>query len=245
MIKIPVLGFHTQDFPPIEHALDDPNGLLAAGGDLSPDRLIDAYSKGIFPWFDKDQPILWWSPSPRAVLFPDQLHVSRSLRKTLRKQRYRVTMDTAFDQVIRACAEPRDYGEGTWITEEMMDAYNQLHELGLAHSVEAWQDDQLMGGLYGVALGRIYFGESMFSRAADASKVAFVHLVNQLQEWGFQLIDCQVENPHLVSLGSTTIDRDRFKALLNDNIPPLEQLPSLSSAPSSAKWKLNWQYCGG
>ena len=235
MIKIPVLGFHTQDFPPIEHALDDPNGLLAAGGDLSPRRLLDAYSKGIFPWFDKDQPILWWSPSPRAVLFPDQLHVSKSLRKTLRKKIYQVTLDTAFEQVIRACSEPRSYSDGTWITEEMIEAYIQLHRLGYAHSVESWQDGKLVGGLYGIALGRIFFGESMFSRATDASKVAFVYLVSQLKAWGFQLIDCQVENPHLVSLGSTTIDRTEFKALLKHHVPPIEQLISAEKP----KWILD------
>lgn len=240
MIKIPVLGFHTQDFPPIEHALDDPNGLLAAGGDLSPQRLLDAYRRGIFPWYDKDQPILWWSPSPRAVLFPDQLHVSRSLRKTLRRQTYRVTLDTAFERVIRSCSEPRTYSEGTWITEEMIAAYVRLHELGFAHSVEAWQGEELVGGLYGVALGKIFFGESMFSNATDASKVAFVHLVNQLQAWGFQLIDCQVENPHLVSLGSIVIGRSHFKGLLDTHVPELQQL--LLTHPE--KWTLDWQYSG-
>ena len=240
MIKIPVLGFHTQDFPPIEHALDDPNGLLAAGGDLSPDRLIDAYRRGIFPWFDKDQPILWWSPSPRAVLFPDQLHVSRSLHKTLRKQTYHVTMDTAFEQVIRACSEPREYADGTWITEDMIEAYVRLHELGFAHSVEAWRDEKLVGGVYGIALGKIFFGESMFSRSTDASKVAFVHLVNQLKAWDYQLIDCQVENPHLVSLGSMVIGRSHFKGLLETYIPPLQQI--YTTQPQ--KWTLNWQYCG-
>lgn len=239
MIKIPVLGFHTQDFPPIEHALDDPPGLLAAGGDLTPKRLIDAYSKGIFPWFDADQPILWWSPSPRAVLFPDQLHISRSLGKTLRRQRYRVTMDTAFAEVIQACSEPRQYSDGTWITQDMIDAYIHLHELGYAHSVEAWEGDHLVGGVYGIALGKIFFGESMFSRQTDASKVAFVHLVNQLKCWGFQLIDCQVENPHLVGLGSTNISRPQFKALLQQHIPALDHLRT-TIAP---KWSLNLQHC--
>jgi len=239
VIKIPVLGFHTQDFPPIEHALDDPPGLLAAGGDLTPKRLIDAYSKGIFPWFDADQPILWWSPSPRAVLFPDQLHISRSLGKTLRRQRYRVTMDTAFAEVIQACSEPRQYSDGTWITQDMIDAYIHLHELGYAHSVEAWEGDHLVGGVYGIALGKIFFGESMFSRQTDASKVAFVHLVNQLKCWGFQLIDCQVENPHLVGLGSTNISRPQFKALLQQHIPALDHLRT-TIAP---KWSLNLQHC--
>lgn len=239
MIKIPVLGFHTQDFPPIEHALDDPNGLLAAGGDLTPERLVDAYSKGIFPWFDADQPILWWSPSPRAVLFPDQLHISRSLNKTLRKQRYHVTMDAAFPEVIQACSEPRQYSDGTWITAEMIDAYIHLHELGYAHSVESWEGDHLVGGVYGIALGKIFFGESMFSRQTDASKVAFVHLVNQLKCWGFQLIDCQVENPHLVSLGSTNIPRHQFKAMLQQHVPVIDDLRTTVQP----KWSLNWQHC--
>ena len=240
MIKIPVLGFHTQDFPPIEHALDDPNGLLAAGGDLSPERLVDAYSRGIFPWFDQDQPILWWSPSPRAVLFPDQLHISRSLHKTLRKNCFQVTMDQCFAEVIKSCSEPRTYSDGTWITEDMMGAYTLLHELGYAHSVETWQNGQLVGGVYGVALGKVFFGESMFSWRTNASKVAFVHLVKQLQAWGYQLLDCQVENPHLVSLGSTTIDRAKFKTILQAQIPPLPALLQLRSP----KWALQWKYCG-
>jgi len=239
MIKIPVLGFNAQDFPPIEHALDDPNGLLAAGGDLSPATLLNAYSKGIFPWFDDDQPILWWSPSPRAVLFPAQLHISRSLHKTLRKGQFKVTMDTAFARVIRACSEPRTYANGTWITEDMIAAYIAMHQLGYAHSVETWYGDELVGGVYGIALGKVFFGESMFSRRTDASKVAFVHLVKQLQDWGFQLIDCQVENPHLVSLGSTNISRQQFKSLLQKGVPPMQELSKLQPK----KWELDWQYC--
>ena len=238
MIKIPVLGFHTQDFPPLEHALEEPDGLLAAGGDLSPERLLDAYSRGIFPWLDKDQPILWWSPNPRAVLFPEQLHVSRSLRKTLRKGHYQVSLDRQFSRVIRACAEPRHYSEGTWITAEMIHAYERLHRLGHAHSVEAWLDGELVGGLYGVALGRIFFGESMFSRATDASKVAFVHLVGQLARWGYQLIDCQVESPHLTSLGATLIPRPHFQRLLQQWVPPLE----LTLAQKLHSWNLEWEY---
>jgi len=240
MIKIPVLGFHTQDFPPIEHALDDPSGLLAAGGDLSPKRLVDAYRKGIFPWFDKDQPILWWSPSPRAVLFPQQLHISRSLHKALRQGNYTVTLDSDFEEVIRACAEPRSYSDGTWITEDMIEAYIRLHELGYAHSVEVRANGLLVGGVYGIALGKVFFGESMFSRQTNASKIAFVHLVKQLQAWGFRLIDCQVENPHLVSLGSTNIDRSEFKSILESQIPTLEQL----TAKCLPKWTLKWEYCG-
>jgi leucyl/phenylalanyl-tRNA--protein transferase len=239
MIKIPVLGVHTQDFPPIEHALEDPNGLLAAGGDLTPKRLIDAYSKGIFPWFEQDQPILWWSPSPRAVLFPEKLHISRSLRKTLRKKIYHVTLDTAFTQVITACSQPRSYSDGTWITEDMIAAYIRLHELGYAHSVEAWRDGELVGGLYGIALGKLFFGESMFSRATDASKVAFVHLAKQLQIWNYKLIDCQVENPHLNSLGASLMPRHDFKTYLQRNVPDLKAL--LSHTPPT--WNLTWQYC--
>lgn len=241
MIKIPVLGFHTQDFPPIEHALDDPNGLLAAGGDLAPERLIDAYRKGIFPWFDQDQPILWWSPSPRAVLFPDQIHISRSLHKALRKGRFNVTMDNCFNDVIRACAEPRTYSDGTWITQEMIEAYCRLHELGYAHSIEVWADSKLVGGVYGIALGKVFFGESMFSRQTNASKIAFVYLVSQLQAWGFQLIDCQVENPHLASLGSTNITRAEFKSILQTQIPASGELIS-QRLPT--KWTLEWEYCG-
>lgn len=238
MIKIPVLGFHTQDFPPIEHALDDPNGLLAAGGDLKPETLLRAYRNGIFPWFDKEQPILWWSPSPRAVLFPEELHVSRSLHKTLRKQRFRITLDTAFTEVITACSEPRPYADGTWITDTMIEAYIQMHELGLAHSAEAWEGGRLVGGVYGIALGQIFFGESMFSRTTDASKVAFVHLVNQLRDWHYQLVDCQVENAHLASLGSTTIDRSQFKSMLQKWIP--ENITLKPQSPK--KWQLEWQY---
>lgn len=240
MIKIPVLGFNIQDFPAIDNALSDPNGLLAAGGDLLPETLLSAYCKGIFPWFDNDQPILWWSPNPRAVLFPNQLHISRSLHKELRKGRYRITMDHAFKQVIRSCSQPRSYSNDTWITEAMIEAYVRLHELGHAHSVEAWLDDQLVGGVYGLALGKLFFGESMFSKEANASKVAFVHLVKQLQQWGFPMIDCQVENPHLVSLGSTNIERSQFKLLLQTHVPSMNQIKQ----QSAEQWQLTWQYCG-
>lgn len=202
-------------FPPVEAALDEPDGLLAVGGSLAPERLINAYRHGIFPWYSDDQPILWWSPDPRSVLFPEHLHVSRSLRKTLRQNRFRATMDTAFEAVIDACAQPRTYTAGTWITPEMRTAYLQLHELGFAHSVETWDGNELAGGLYGVALGRVFFGESMFARRSDASKVAFVHLARQLQRWGYPLIDCQVQTEHLDSLGAVTIPRSRFVDLLD------------------------------
>lgn len=201
-------------FPPVELALRDPDGLLALGGDLSPERLLAAYRQGIFPWYSEGQPILWWSPDPRMVLQPNELKISRSLRKTLRKRAFRITLDEDFPAVMEACAEPRADGLGTWITEDMTLAYRRLHELGYAHSVEAWQDGRLVGGLYGVALGKVFFGESMFTRATDASKVAFVHLVRQLQRWDFVLIDCQVYTGHLASLGAAPIPRRDFSAIL-------------------------------
>lgn len=203
------------DFPPVDNALDHPDGLLAIGGDLSPKRLIVAYRRGIFPWYSEDQPILWWSPSQRMVLFPNCLKVSRSLRKTLRKRTFTVTFDQKFSEVIEACAGPRPNEHGTWITPAMRTAYCQLHEYGLAHSVESWYKGQLVGGLYGVILGKVFFGESMFSRMSDASKVAFTQLVWQLQRWGYQLIDCQVSTQHLQNLGATNIPRKQYRALLD------------------------------
>ncbi|WP_281686447.1 leucyl/phenylalanyl-tRNA--protein transferase [Pseudomonas citronellolis] len=206
------------DFPPLEQALHEPNGLLAAGGDLDPRRLVAAYRHGCFPWYQDDQPILWWSPDPRTVLFPDELHVSRSLAKCLRQGRYRVTFDTAFDRVIAACAAPRDYADGTWITQPMQDAYRQLHRMGIAHSVESWDGDELVGGLYGLAMGRLFFGESMFSRADNASKVAFVTLVQHLRAAGFVLIDCQMPTQHLHSFGARTISRADFASHLRRHL---------------------------
>ncbi|MCI5107608.1 MAG: leucyl/phenylalanyl-tRNA--protein transferase [Pseudomonadales bacterium] len=202
-------------FPPADAAMEDPNGLLAAGGALNADWLQAAYRRGIFPWYEQGQPILWWSPDPRLVLFPEQLHVSRSLRKLIRKSPYVLTMDKDFPAVMAACAEPRRDSDGTWITPEMEQAYTQLHHRGLAHSVEAWQEDELVGGLYGVALGRVFFGESMFSRRDNASKLAFVALVEQLKAWGFELIDCQVDSEHLRSLGAEEISRQQFLSLLD------------------------------
>jgi leucyl/phenylalanyl-tRNA--protein transferase len=203
-------------FPPVEYALREPDGLLAVGGDLAPERILNAYRHGIFPWFSPGQPILWWSPDPRAVLFPEKLKVSRSLRKTINHHTYRVTFDTAFAQVIRACAAtPRRGQDGTWISEEMQQAYIRLHELGFAHSAESWLGDELVGGLYGMRLGRIFFGESMFSHRSDASKVPFVHLVRKLQNDGVVLIDCQVTTEHLLSLGAEEIPRKRFIGLLD------------------------------
>ena len=206
---IPFLGPH-DPFPPLESALRDPNGLLAAGGDLSTDRLLDAYVRGIFPWFGEDDPLLWWSPDPRMVLYVDELHVSRSLRRVIRSGRFRITMDAAFSEVMEGCAEPRADRAGTWITNEMTDAYRRLAALGYSHSVEAWDGDALAGGLYGVSIGRMFFGESMFSRVPDASKVAFVHLVRQLGRWDMPVIDCQMSTAHLASLGAREIPRVDF-----------------------------------
>ena len=206
------------DFPPLNKALREPNGLLAAGGDLRPERLIRAYRHGCFPWFQDGQPILWWSPDPRTVLLPDQLHVSRSLGKVLRQGRYRVTFDQTFADVIRACAAPRSYAAETWITSPMQDAYLELHKRGIAHSVEVWRDNELVGGLYGLAMGQLFFGESMFSRADNASKVGFVTLVEHLKNCGFVLIDCQMPTEHLLSLGAQTIPRSEFAGYLSDHL---------------------------
>lgn len=204
-----------QDFPDVSLALREPDGLLAVGGDLGTERLLSAYRHGIFPWYSSEQPILWWSPDPRTVLFPAALKVSRSLRKTLNSQRFQVTLDTAFDAVIAGCAEPRADSNGTWISRDMIDAYGRLHTQGHAHSVECRRDGRLVGGLYGVAIGRVFFGESMFSREANASKVAFCQLVRQLTAWGFGLIDCQVYSAHLASLGAEEIPRQQFVRYLD------------------------------
>jgi leucyl/phenylalanyl-tRNA---protein transferase len=197
-------------FPPVEAALDEPNGLLAAGGDLSPGRMIDAYAHGIFPWFNEGDPVLWWSPDPRMVLFVDEVHVSKSLRKVLASHRFRVTLDTAFADVMAGCAEPRADDEGTWITDDMVAAYVRLAELGLAHSVEVWSAEALVGGLYGIAIGKMFYGESMFSRVNNASKVALTRLARQLDRWGFELIDCQMSTAHLASMGAREIPRAEF-----------------------------------
>jgi leucyl/phenylalanyl-tRNA--protein transferase len=196
--------------PPVALALREPNGLLAAGGDLSPERLIDAYSHGVFPWFNEGEPILWWSPDPRMVLFPPELKISRSLRKTLRNRSYEIRFDSAFREVMLGCAAPREEQHGTWISPAMIEAYVRLHELGYAHSAETWIDGKLAGGLYGIAIGHMFYGESMFTRVTDASKLAFVHLVWQLQRWGFGLIDCQMKTAHLASFGAREIPRQDF-----------------------------------
>ena len=202
---------HTgESFPPVTTALAEPNGLLAAGGDLSPVRLLDAYRHGIFPWFNPGQPILWWSPDPRMVLITRELKVTRSLDKVLRNREYEVRADTAFRAVMRACAEPRPTQGGTWISDDMIAAYSELHARGIAHSVETWIGGELAGGLYGVALGRMFFGESMFTRVADASKIALAHLARQLQRREFGMIDCQMHTAHLASLGARESPRAGF-----------------------------------
>ena len=216
-------------FPPVAAALRDPNGLLAAGADLSPQRLLDAYARGVFPWFNEGDPILWWSPDPRMVLFTGELHVSRSLRRVVQSGTFRVTADTAFGQVMAGCAGPRSEQDGTWITGDMADAYRRLAGMGAAHSVEVWLDDALVGGLYGVAIGRMFFGESMFSRVSNASKVALVQLVRQLHAWGFELIDCQMSTAHLASMGAREIPRQEFVG----HVARLTRL-----APIAAPWTL-------
>ena len=206
----------TYTFPPLEAA--SPEGLLAFGGDLNPDRLLSAYRQGIFPWYSDDQPILWWSPDPRAVLYPSKLHISKSLRKSLRTRGFEVSADRAFALVIAACAESRNRGEGTWITSGMQDAYCALHRMGYAHSVETWHNGELVGGLYGLAIGKAFFGESMFSRVADASKTALVGLATSLAAEGYRFIDCQVVSEHLTSLGAEAAPRDRFASELNEAV---------------------------
>jgi leucyl/phenylalanyl-tRNA--protein transferase len=225
-------------FPDPGYALQEPDGLLAVGGDLSPARLLNAYRQGIFPWYSDGQPILWWSPNPRAVLFPDRLKISHSLKKTLRRQRFRVTLDSAFTEVIAACSTPRPEQEGTWITDEMQQAYGQLHRIGFAHSVEVWEDKALVGGLYGVSLGKVFFGESMFTQRSDASKVGFAHLVEQLKAWGFGLIDCQVHTSHLSSLGAEDIPRTEFLELLDIWCEPFDahQGPWQLDPSISTRW---------
>ncbi len=226
---ITILNHHSK-FPSVTLAMQYPNGLLAAGGDLEPGRLLDAYRHGIFPWFSEGDPILWWSPDPRMVLYPYEFKISKSLRRTLRNKPYEVRTDTAFEEVMRACAAPRDGQDGTWIQEEMVAAYKRLHLAGWAHSIETWIDGKLAGGLYGISIGRMFYGESMFSRASDTSKIALAHLALQLQRWQFGMIDCQMNTPHLASLGAREIPRSKF----------VEQLQELVNYPNLATpWRFD------
>ena len=217
-MKLTILNIDEIIFPNPELALQDPDGLLCLGGDLSSRRLIKAYSNGIFPWFSDGDPIMWWSPDPRAVLFLDKLHVSKSLSKCIRKNKFNVTWDKAFGDVISNCSKsPRKNQDGTWITADMQEAYIRLHELGVAHSVESWKNGVLVGGLYGVAIGKVFFGESMFSLASNASKVALVFLVKKLLKDGFVMIDCQQETNHILSMGAEVIPRSKFLNILSKN----------------------------
>jgi leucyl/phenylalanyl-tRNA---protein transferase len=217
-------------FPAVSGALEDPNGLLAAGGDLSMPRLLDAYRHGIFPWYSAGQPLLWWTPDPRMVMEPAVFRISRSLRKRLRRADYEVRVDTCFPEVMKACAAPRPEQHGTWITQEMIRAYHALHRAGIAHSVEVWVDGALAGGLYGVALGRMFYGESMFSRVSDASKIALAHLVRQLERWQYGLIDCQMHTEHLATLGARSMPRAQF-------MRKLEELVNYPASPG--KWRFD------
>ena len=215
MTRIPWLAdADPQWFPEVSQALKNPPGLLAAGGDLSTQRLLAAYARGIFPWYSEDEPVLWWSPDPREVLFPAEFHLSRSLARTLRRGTFRITEDTAFEAVIDACAASRATSQGTWITPQMRAAYVELHRLGVAHSIEAWAGDTLAGGLYGVRTGAVFCGESMFSRRDDASKAALAWLAGQCEDRGIRLIDCQTPSSHLRSLGSRPLPREQFLGFL-------------------------------
>lgn len=211
-----------QSFPDVQKALEQPNGLLAVGGCLSAQRLKNAYRRGIFPWYGQGEPILWWSPDPRLILFPESIKVSRSMRKRLRRSEFIFTFDTCFKDIMEACSRPRSYTTGTWITAEVKRAYTELHQLGCAHSFEVWHQDKLVGGLYGVAIGRIFFGESMFHEITDASKAALIFACHCLIKWNYKLIDCQVHTDHLASLGAIEIPRAHFIEYLNRycDIPP-------------------------
>ena len=230
---ITLLDDHDVVFPPTKMALSQPNGLLAVGGNLKLETLLLAYRQGIFPWFSEEEPILWWSPAPRMVFTPGKVHRSRSLNKLIKKNPYRITFNHDFIGVIQACAEPRGISEGTWITDDMQEAYIALHQAGHAHSVEVWDQQELIGGLYGLAIGRVFFGESMFSRRSNTSKLAIVALSEQLARWQFALMDCQVHNPHLESLGAQLISREEFLETLDDYCP---------LSPSGAHWKKDWQW---
>jgi leucyl/phenylalanyl-tRNA--protein transferase len=205
-------------FPPSSSALSEPNGLLAVGGDLSVERLLAAYKRGIFPWFNPGQPILWWSPDPRTIIYPDRIHCSRSMHKQLRQTSWHLTLDRCFDAVMESCSRSRPGSTGTWITSSMKQAYKKLHQAGYAHSIEVWEKDVLVGGLYGVALGKVFFGESMFSARTNASKTALIVLARFLDHHGFRVLDCQVASEHLFSLGAISIPRSHFEQILRENL---------------------------
>lgn len=224
MATVPWLEDQQMTFPDIEAALENPDGLLAAGGDLSVQRLLLAYQSGIFPWYSDDQPILWWSPGHRGVLYPNDLKISRSLRKVLTRQTFSVHVNRDFPAVIRACSEPRSYADATWITEEMQAAYIRLHEQGYAHSIECYQGDKLAGGLYGIGLGNLFFGESMFHVVTDASKVALAHLTRLMQSFDCPMIDCQLDNSHLQTLGVCEIPRSHFRTIIEKHAQPCYQV---------------------
>jgi leucyl/phenylalanyl-tRNA--protein transferase len=242
IVDLPRLGADpAAPFPPVSTALDAPNGLLAWGGDLHPQRLLAAYRAGIFPWYSEGQPVLWWSPAPRCVIFPAEVHLSRRTRRRYNSGRYRLTADQAFDRVLAACAEPRGrdgrQDHGTWITPAMQEAYGRLHRLGHAHSIEVWQDDALCGGIYGLAIGAVFFGESMFSRGTDASKIALVALCRLLAAWEFGLLDCQVGNPHLFRMGAVEIGRKAFQRCLAALLDEPRQPGSWRDrAPFAERW---------
>lgn len=223
-----------QEFPPVANALREPAGLLAAGGDLSPERLLAAYRRGIFPWYDEGQPVLWWSPDPRCVFQKGDLHLARRLRRELRRSTAQVRFNTAFADVIRACAGPRRYEQGTWITSDMIDAYERLHRAGWAHSVEVWQDDKLIGGLYGLVIGRAVFGESMFSQRSNASKIALLALDRMLADGTFGLIDCQVQSRHLTDMGASIMPRTGFVETLDSLCDPPDPFENWPNAPITA-----------
>ncbi len=229
-LYLPFLDPHDIAFPDVNQALVEPDGLLAAGGDLSVQRLELAYRSGIFPWYSDPDPILWWSPDPRCILDPAQAHTSKSLEKYMRKTDFAVTWDQAFAEVIQHCSDVRRRQTGTWITPEMIAAYCQLHRLGKAHSVEVWMDGQLAGGLYGVSIGRAFFGESMFSLRTNASKIAFTYLSRQLAKWSFPLLDCQVHSAHVASLGAIEVCRAEFLAILKQAI----------AQPGPKEWRFDW-----
>ena len=232
MTTLPWLDTKRLWFPDPSQALDDPDGLLAIGGDLSPDRLVLAYRNGIFPWFSDDQPILWWSPDPRCVLFPRDIHIARSLRRSLNRGHFTITADQSFARVIRLCAQTR--AEGTWITQDMIDSYSELHKRGVAHSIEVWNaKGELAGGMYGLGIGRCFFGESMFSLETNASRVLMVHLARQLDSWGYALMDCQVESGHLLRMGARSIPRDQFLSILKANV---------DQRPDQHDWEIHWHW---